>query len=141
MNQSHVSQGHLIAGAGGILLFISLFLHWAVGANAWDFSFVDIWLLLVALAAAGYGFADAAGADLGLPPQAGYLVAGLGMAALGWSFGFETEVSGSLGVWLAIVASLGIVFGAFAATSAPEPAPRRTAPPPSPSTSSTPPPA
>jgi hypothetical protein len=100
--------------------------------NAWNFSFVDIWMLLVAVAAAVYGLSPTAGVDLGLPAVAGFLVALLGMAVLGWSFGFETEVSGSIGVWLAIIASLGIVGGAFSAARGPAMAasPRRTAPPP-----------
>lgn len=142
MDLSRVSQGQLVAGAGGVLLFISLFLHWAGGSSLWNASFVEIWILLVALAAAVYGLAAVVGVELGLPPQAGLLVAGLGMAVLGFSFGWETEVSGSIGVWLAILASLGIVFGAFSAARLPGPAaaPRRTAPPPAPPTAGGPPP-
>jgi hypothetical protein len=135
MDLSRVSQGQLIAGGAGILLFISLFFHWGGGQNACDaFSFVEIWLLFVALAAAIWGLGPVVGVDLGLPAQAGLLVAGLGMAAFGWAFGLETEISGAIGVWLAIIGSLGIVFGAFSAAQAPAAArasrPRRTAPPP-----------
>jgi hypothetical protein len=141
MDISKVSQGQLIAGAGGILLFISLFLNWAVGQNAWNFSFVDIWMLLIAVAAAVYGLAGAFGMELELPAEAGFLLAGLGMAAFGWAFGFETEVSGNLGVWLAILGSLGIAFGGFEAARSPlvAPRPRRTAPPPPPPTPAGPP--
>ncbi|HUZ28418.1 MAG TPA: hypothetical protein VMU90_04200 [Solirubrobacteraceae bacterium] len=128
-----MSQGQLIAGAAGVLLFVSLFFHWGGGQNAWDaFSFVEIWLLLTALAAVAWGLLPAFGVELALPAESGYIVAGLGMAALGWSFGLETEVSGAIGVWLAIIAGLGIAFGGFSAVRAPaSPAPRRrTAPPP-----------
>lgn len=134
MDTSKVSQGQLIAGAGGVLLFIALFLHWAAGQNLWNASFVEIWLLVVALAAVVWGLAETVGADLSLPAESGLLVALLGMAALGWSFGFETEFSGSIGVWLALVASVAIVYGGFTATRAPavRSSPRRPAPPPSP---------
>jgi hypothetical protein len=65
----------------------------------------------------------------------------LGLAAFGWAFGFETEVSGDLGVWLAIVGSLGIAFGGFEASHSPVRAapPRRAAPPPPPPSPSEPP--
>jgi hypothetical protein len=132
METSRVSQGQLIAGAGGILLFIALFLHWAGGSNLWNASFVEIWLLVVALAAAIWGLAETVGADLSLPAESGLLVALLGMAALGWTFGFETEFSGSIGVWLALIASIAIVYGGFTSARAPatRTRPRRTAPPP-----------
>jgi hypothetical protein len=134
MDASKVGQGQLIAGAAGVLLFISLFFHWGGGQNAWDaFSFVEIWLLLTALAAVAWGLLPAFGVELALPAESALIVGALGMAAVGWSFGLETEVSGAFGVWLAIIAGLGIAFGGFSAIRAPAAsAPRRTAPRPRP---------
>ena len=123
MNTSRLSQGQMITAAGGALLIISLFLHWGGGQSAFDsFSIVDIIMLLVGVAALAWALAPAAGAGATMPPNAPLILAGLGMAVLGFAFGLELEISGDIGVWLAVLGSLAIVYGAYEATRAPLPA-------------------
>ncbi len=135
MDTSRIGRGRGIAAAGGLVLIVSLFINWAAGEDAFQaFSAVDILMLLVGIAALVYGLVPAAGAERRLPSVTPWIVAGLGLAVFGWAIGFEFEVSGDFGVWLAILASLGIAYGAYetAAPSGlpPAPAARGSAEPP-----------
>ena len=127
MDMAKMDQGRMIAAAGGVILIISLFLHWAGGQSAWDgFSIVHILMLLIGLAAVGYGVLPATGAGVTLPPSMPLLLGALGMAAFGFAAGWEFEISGDIGVWLAIIGSLAIAYGAYESGRAPAPVATRT---------------
>jgi hypothetical protein len=102
-------------------------------ASAWQsFGFIDIILFLVALAAIGLAVLAATGARLDLPVPAGTIVAALGGLAvllilfrlisppdLVGAFGgtvpegidIETDVGRKIGVWLGLLAAIGITLG------------------------------
>jgi hypothetical protein len=110
-----MSQGQMVAGAGGVLLIIALFLHWVSGVSAWDgFSAMHIIMLLIGLAAVAWAVLPATGSATTMPPSAPGVLLGLGVAVFGFALGFEFEIGGGIGVWLAIVASAVIAYGAYA---------------------------
>lgn len=123
MNTSKLSQGQMIAAAGGVLLIVSLFLHWAGGRSGWSlFSDIQIIMLLVGIAAIAWAFLPAvstSGPTVTVPTGAPTIVAALGVAVFGFAAGWELEASGDIGVWLGIVASLAIAYGAWSAARAP----------------------
>ncbi|MFL5823826.1 MAG: hypothetical protein ACJ764_10335 [Solirubrobacteraceae bacterium] len=132
-----MDQGRMITAVGGVLLIVSLFLHWAGGQSAWDgFSVIHIIMLLIGIAAVGFAVLPATGSAVALPPSLPLVISALGMAAFGFAAGWELEISGDIGVWLAIIGSLAIAYGAFHAGRAPvapatrRPRPETTAPPP-----------
>ena len=66
MDMSKLSQGQMIAGVGGIVLIVSLFLDWIStpfgGGTAFDvFSGMDIIMLLIGVAAVAYAALPALG--------------------------------------------------------------------------------
>ena len=120
MDRSRMGQGQMIAAVGGVVLIIGVFLHWAGGVSAWDgFSIVHILMLLIGIAAIAFAVLPASGVSVTMPAAAALIVAALGIAVFGWALGFEFEISGEIGVWLAILGSLGIVWGAYEASRAP----------------------
>lgn len=143
MDMSRLSFGEMVAAASGVALFIIMFLPWygvdiGIGTDslsAWSaFDFIDLLLFLVAVAAVAIPLARAYRAlprNLPLPPAQIVAVAGA-MATLlvlfrivELPFGDEAvvEISRKVGVFLGLIASLGIAFGGFTAMR--EPAPRR----------------
>jgi hypothetical protein len=107
--------------------------------NAWEaFAAIDLALFLVVLVAIGVAVARGTGADLrSLPARPGLIVAGAGLVACGLIVfrllvtpdlqiqypgvsGSVEEVGGVVdrgaGIYLALVASVGIVLGGYAAT-------------------------
>jgi hypothetical protein len=113
VDTSKLSQGQMVAGVGGVLLIISLFLHWAGAESAWNgFTVVHILILLVGIAAIAWAVLPLTGAAVSLPPGAPGVVAALGLIVFGFAAGWELEISGDVGVWLAVLASLGIFYGA-----------------------------
>ena len=65
------------------------------------------------------------------------VVAALGVAVFGFAVGWEFEISGEIGVWLAIIGSAGIAYGAYETSRSPgapvatRPTSTTTPPPPS----------
>ena len=114
--------GRLLAGAGGALLIVALFLPWAGGDGAsidgWEFSSTtDVFLLIVgvfglAAAATGgqFGFFRP---DLSLSATADILGV-VAMIVLGWLvlFDFPPGASRESGVYLALVAAVMTACGA-----------------------------
>lgn len=120
MDTSRMSQGQMITAVGGAVLIIGVFLHWAGGQSAWDgFSIVHILMVLIGIAAIALAVLPATGATVTLPPSAPLIVAALGIAVFGWAVGFEFEIAGQIGVWLAILGSLAIAFGAYEISRSP----------------------
>jgi hypothetical protein len=138
MDTSKMSQGEMIAGAGGVVLLISLFLDWVSGistpigtlggGSAFDvFSGMDIIMLIVALVAIAWAVSGAAGMDV--PASVGWIVGLLGVAIAGWALGWDIEnPNAGIGSWLGLAASVAIAWGAFAAGARPAVAPSAEAP-------------
>ncbi len=130
MDTSRLSQGQMVAAVGGVLLIVALFLHWGGNVSAWDgFSAMHIIMLLVGLAAIAWAVLPAAGSGASLPPSAPGILLGLGVAVFGFALGWEFEVSGEIGVWLAIVASAAIAYGAYSHGRVAAPSPARSSTP------------
>ena len=119
MDASRMSQGQMIAGAGGVLLIIGLFLSWGDGANAFDvFSGMDIIMLIVAIVAVAWGALAGMGA-VTPPALSGMLVGLLGVAVLGFTLGTDLEApNADIGAWLSLVASTAIPGAALSVKSA-----------------------
>jgi hypothetical protein len=118
------SQGQLIAAAGGVLLFIFLFLPWfgAAGAtqSGWEGqSSTDIYLLITALVAivtaiTARGHLAPPGATMN---GATTLLGAVGSALMLWLsiFDFPGGESRKIGVYLAFLACLVITYGGYRA--------------------------
>ena len=139
MDTSKISFGEMIAGVGGLLLFLFMFLKWygveadgveLVAGNAWEsFGFIDLLLFLAALVAAAVAALRAAGKLPALPIPAGQIVAIAGAVAVVLVLfrliftpgggeevaGVEFDVTRKLGVFLGLLASAAIAFGGYTA--------------------------
>jgi hypothetical protein len=141
---SKLKTGDIIAGASGIVLLISLFLPWYgvdvnVGgfsgsgdASGWEaLSFIDILLFLIALMAIFYAVGAAAGTLPADVPTGTALMAAGGLALLLVLFRIidlptpdvpdivdeGVDFSRKLGVFLALIASGGILYGGWRSSS------------------------
>ena len=142
MDTSRLSQGHLIAGAGGVGLFVFLFLDWFGPFTAWQaFDVVDILLAAIAVVVAGLIAARAAGNEIAVPGGPGAIaLAGFAATFITLTFLLEGEER-KIGVWLALVSALAITYGGWQALrGGTVSAPRTTAPPPAPPAGGPPPP-
>jgi hypothetical protein len=128
-----MSQGQMVAAAGGVLLIIALFLSWGGGANAFDaFSGMDIIMLIIAIIAVVWGVSAGLGA-VTPPVLSAMLVGVLGVIVLGFTLGVDLEAEDAdIGAWLALVASIAIAWGGLAGGRRPVTAPSRAAAPPPP---------
>jgi hypothetical protein len=112
MDTSKMSQGQMICAVGALILFVSLFVHWGGGQDAFQsFNVVDVVMVIVAIAAAAWAVAPAGGFEDRVPAWGPMIVLAFALAVFGWAAGLELEISGDLGVWLAIIGSLGIAYG------------------------------
>jgi hypothetical protein len=136
MDSSRLSQGYVVAGVGGVVLLISLFLNWisgvtiTVGAaslstsgNAWDvFSGMDILMALVGLAAIALTGAVTVGAAIKTPTNAAWILGLLGVGTIGWALGWDLEnANAGIGAWLGLAGAIAIAYGGFAAARDDEP--------------------
>jgi quinol-cytochrome oxidoreductase complex cytochrome b subunit len=114
--------GQLIAGAGGVLLIVSLFLPWAdvqgVSQSGWEFSTTtDVFLLIAGLVAIG---AAITGGQLGFfRPDlslngATDLLGIVSTLLLAWLlfFDFPSGADQEIGAFLALIAAIAIMGGA-----------------------------
>lgn len=143
MDTSRISFGEMVAGVSGLVLLIVMFFPWyglevefeglgdvaGVNANAWEaFGFIDILLFLVVLVAVGMALARAAGAmPSDLPAPAGMIVAAAGALAVllilfrlisapdPESTGDAVDLSRKIGIFLGLLAAIGITFGGYTA--------------------------
>ncbi len=126
-------QGQLIAGAGGVLLFIFLFLPWfgegGESLSGWQGqSSTDIYLLITALVAV---WALVAGGGAMLPGLrtngASALLGGVGTILLIWLtvFDFPEGADRKIGLYLSLLACAAIAFGGYRASQNEAAAPRR----------------
>jgi hypothetical protein len=140
---TRVRLGDLVAAISGAVLFLSLFLNWysasvkgplggsvSGGVSGWEvLSFIDILLFIVAIIAVGVAVARMAGAlPRGLPASPGLIVLAAGVIAvllvlfrilsLPGDLGDVNDVPGldvsrSFGIFLALVAALGVAVGGW----------------------------
>jgi hypothetical protein len=106
--------GALVLLAGGVLLIVSLFLHWEDTFTAWhEFPNLRIIILVIGIFALGFGLLEATGAATTLPDPIPLIVAALGLAVFGFAAGWELQISGAEGVWLAVAGSIAIGVGGW----------------------------
>jgi hypothetical protein len=132
LDTTRVSTGELIAGLGGAVLFVSLFLKWFGDFSAWElFDVTDVWLALIALVVVGLLVARATGSGPALPASPGRLMVILGGMALVIVLVnlFEGDER-KFGLWLSFFSTLAIVYGGVATGDAPVTRTRPTPPPP-----------
>jgi TRAP-type uncharacterized transport system fused permease subunit len=115
VDTTRLSQGDMIAGAGGVGLFIFLFLGWFDEFSAWElFDLTDILLALMAVVVIALVASRATGNDINVPGGRETMIALLGFGAtmivLTWVF--EGEERG-IGLWLSLVAALAILYGGW----------------------------
>ena len=138
MDTSRISFGEMIAGVGGLLLFLFMFIDWygvdvdiagfeaSGGFNAWQaFSLIDILLFLAAAVAIAITVARALGALPALPMPAGQIVAIAGAVAVVLILfrlivtpdagGDEFDVTRKIGIFLGLISAGAIAFGGYTA--------------------------
>ena len=122
MESSKPGPGPLIAGAGGVLLIVSLFLPWAekdgVSRSGWElWTMADVFFLIAGLCAIA---AAITGGRIGLfRPDLALIAAAdlLGLVAtvmIGWLliFDFPAGAGREIGAFLALIAAITIAAGA-----------------------------
>jgi hypothetical protein len=103
------------------------------GVNAWQaFGFIDIVLLITVVVAVGLALISASETETGLPVAAGAIVAGLGIlsvllillkildppgdtGAVSLLLGQDVDVVRKPGVWLGLLAAIGVAYGGWQA--------------------------
>jgi hypothetical protein len=136
MDFSRVRTGELIAGVSGVALFIIMFLTWFelpevtaqaveqlggdTSESAWTaFDFIDLVLLLAAVAGVGLTVLAAAQSNVQLPVAASAITAGLGIFAtllvLYRVLDPPSDLDRAYGLYLGLIASAGIAVGGWMA--------------------------
>jgi hypothetical protein len=112
-----ISPGETIAAASGIALFVFLFFNWFGPLSAWEsFDVVDLVLAVLALWAIAIAGAKAAGMHLPGGDSSGTALARTGLVATSITLTFVLEGDQrKVGLWLAFVASIGILYGGWRA--------------------------
>jgi len=122
MNMSKLGIGQLIAGAGGVLLIVSLFLPWAdvegVSQTGWELStMADVFFLIAGLVAIGAAITGGRHSffrpDLSLN-AATDLLGVVATLLLAWLilFDFPANADPEIGAYLALIAAIAIMGGA-----------------------------
>jgi hypothetical protein len=137
MSASRMGPGHLLAGGGGLLLFVFLFLPWfgegPVTQSGWEGqSSTDIYLLITAVVAIFTALTAGRGAVMpGVTANgATSLLGGVAALLLIWLviFDYPAGVSREIGLYLSLLAAVAITAGGFMASRDAEPT-RRPRPP------------
>ena len=135
MDLSRTSNGQRIAGIGGLLLIIFLFLPWfgedGLDLSGWEGqSSTDVYLLITGLVAIAAAFAGPTGFLVpGLTMNgAAALLGGVATIQLLWLGIFDGEQR-QYGMYLSLLAAAAIAAGAYLAAQAEGDASRRTDPP------------
>jgi len=120
MDTSRMSQGQMIAGAGGAALIIFLFLPWFGDFSGWEGqSSTDIYMLITGVVA--IATALTAGGGFSLPGitmnGATALLGGVATILLVWLivFDFPEGVDRGIGIILSLVAAAAIAYGGYTA--------------------------
>ena len=145
MDLNRLSTGEKIAGASGIALILIMFIFdWYgvkvagqsvpnSGANAWQaFGFIDIILFVTALAALALVWVSASQREVNMPVALSAAVAGLGVlsvilvlyriidtpgdvSAASVLLNQSVDVTRKIGVWLGLLAAIGVAYGGWRA--------------------------
>jgi hypothetical protein len=130
MDTERLSQGAMIAAISGLVLFISLFFDWVgievtgVGSasqTGWESqSSLDIYLLIVSVIAVIPGVLALTGGGGDLPIANATNALLLGAIAVILMFftmfiGFPNGLDRKFGMWLALIASIGVAVGGYLA--------------------------
>jgi hypothetical protein len=114
----HAGMGRVLAGGGGVLLLVSLFLPWAGGRDGWELlPAFDVLLVIVAVcglaAAISGGRVGFFRPDVSLNGAADMLAVAASIA-LGWMLLFDVPGGASprLGAYVALVAAIAVACGA-----------------------------
>jgi hypothetical protein len=136
MDTSRLTTGDIIAGVGGVVLLISLFLPWygasvsvagfsaSESGSGWEaLGFIDILLFLIAVAAIAIVAARAAGA---LPAELPAPVVLLGLGALAVLLVLyriidvpvddvpdQVDISRKVGIFIALIGAAGVAYGGW----------------------------
>ena len=122
---TRLSYGAVAAGAGGLLLILSLFLDWigegAFSLTGWKlFSIMDLFLLLVGLAALTFAAIEALGLQVNLPVDRTRALTVLGVIASSFVWGALVENDHiKFGFILAALAAAAILGGGILAERSP----------------------
>ena len=134
MNLSRTSTGQRIAGIGGFLLFIFLFLPWfgegGIELSGWEGqSSTDVYLLITAIVAVAAGLAGPTGLLVpGLTLNgAAALLGGVATIQLLWLTLFDGD-DRQYGMYLSLLAAIAIAVGGYLAAQAEGDAARGIAP-------------
>jgi hypothetical protein len=135
MDTSRLTTGDIVAGVGGIVLLISLFLPWygvsvdiagfSVSGSGWEaLGFIDILLFLISVAAIAVVAARAAGA-LPVDIPAPVILLGLGAFALllvlfriidipvDGNVPDEVDLSRKVGIFIALIGAAAVAYGGW----------------------------
>jgi hypothetical protein len=115
-----LSYGAVAAGAGGLILILSLFLDWAGGFSGWStFDFIDIVLFVIGLLAIGFAVLEVTGAAVNLPVDRVRALTIIGIIATTIVVSFFIESDQQIGVVLAALAAIAILVGGILAERSP----------------------
>jgi len=141
MNTSRLTTGDIVAGVGGVVLLISLFLPWygvsvdvagfsaSESGSGWEaLGFIDILLFLVAVVAIAVVAARAAGALPAEVPGSLVLLALGALAVLlvlfriidiptGGDVPEQVELSRKIGIFIALIGSAAVAYGGWRTNS------------------------
>ena len=144
MDSSKLGVGEMVAGIGGLALFVFMFLPWygvdSVGgfgisggdASAWEaFSFIDILLFLVSVVVVGLVIAQLAETtpEMPAPPAQIIMIAGIVALVLivfrlvfapgvdSGDIDIDVDLGREIGIFLALIAAAAIAYGGWRATN------------------------
>lgn len=127
MDLRTLSLGERIAAVSGVALFGLTFASWLEDENAWQlFDIVDVLLVVLALAAVALPLAKAMGREPGSRASVPAMLTRIGIVTLTVTAVFLVEgerAERELGLYLAVLASAGLLYGGLTAARA-EVAPR-----------------
>jgi hypothetical protein len=125
MDASRMSQGQMVAGLGGVLLIIFLFLPWigdGRSLNGWELEdTLDIYLLITAVMAIAAAVGFGGGAGMAMPgvtmSGAAGLLGAVGTLLMLWLviFDWPDGAGRKIGVFLSLIAVAMVAFGGYAA--------------------------
>ena len=117
MDLRTLSLGERIAAVSGVALFGLMFASWLENESAWQlFDIVDVLLAVLALATVALPLAKAMGREPGSPASMSAILTRIGIVTLTITATFLIEgddLDREVGIFLAVLASAGILYGAI----------------------------
>ena len=119
MDLRRLRHGEWLAGTAGVVLFVSLFLHWYGGANGWEsFAATDVVLAISALMGIGLAVATATQRTPAVPQGISALTVPVALAGavlvVIHTISPPDGASGrEVGLWLGLAGALGVLVGAW----------------------------